>query len=294
MKRTSRIDYKILSTIGERIPKILETENIDEPIYSHTMTQERINELSINESVISDLIGDFIDENELSNLNEVTEVNIRIENIKDLRTKYRYIHTELKLLVDEYDEKYEKRVLANLQTIKSFIKEANDKKKYLQMKCKEEKDFADDVKSEAIKFQAEEVARLIDDLMQIFGGDSRDESDESIKKKRNQLESYNKEVRKIGEKIHLLMKDKSKDEQVNILLNDAKKRYVQLLTSKDQFVKELNQECEMRELDKNEKFQISSLNIKLAKFKGYESTNDIFTFQSTFEKLYLKSTPHEI
>ena len=48
---------------------------------------------------------------------------------------------------------------------------------------------------------------------------------------------------------------------------------------------------ESRELHKLETFKASCLNIKLPKFKGYDSAMDIFTFQSTFEKLYEKRTP---
>ena len=48
---------------------------------------------------------------------------------------------------------------------------------------------------------------------------------------------------------------------------------------------------ESRELHKLETFKASCLNIKLPKFEGYDSAMDIFTFQSTFEKLYEKRTP---
>ena len=48
---------------------------------------------------------------------------------------------------------------------------------------------------------------------------------------------------------------------------------------------------ESRELHKLEICKASCLNIKLPKIKGYVSAADIFTFQSTFEKLYEKRTP---
>ena len=44
-------------------------------------------------------------------------------------------------------------------------------------------------------------------------------------------------------------------------------------------------------MEKQSKFNNLSLNIKLSKFRGYNSPVDIFTFQRDFEKLYLKSTP---
>ena len=45
------------------------------------------------------------------------------------------------------------------------------------------------------------------------------------------------------------------------------------------------------EIVKEDKFKSSVLNIKLAKFKGYDSELDFFIFKSQFEKLCLKSTP---
>ena len=51
---------------------------------------------------------------------------------------------------------------------------------------------------------------------------------------------------------------------------------------------------ESRELHKLETLKASCLNIKLPKFKGYDSARDIFTFQSIFEKLYEKRTPRKM
>ena len=44
-------------------------------------------------------------------------------------------------------------------------------------------------------------------------------------------------------------------------------------------------------MSKQKTFQISSLNIKLSKFSGYDSNIDVYTFQREFEKLHLKNTP---
>ena len=47
------------------------------------------------------------------------------------------------------------------------------------------------------------------------------------------------------------------------------------------------------ELEKRQKFDEKNLNIKLTKFIGYASSTDIFTFQSDFEKVHLRTTPKE-
>ena len=70
--------------------------------------------------------------------------------------------------------------------------------------------------------------------------------------------------------------------------------YEQLMKEKELYEKFIQQETIERELEKEKSFQISSVNIKLHKFKDYASEMDIYSFQSEFEKLYLKSTPRKM
>ena len=63
------------------------------------------------------------------------------------------------------------------------------------------------------------------------------------------------------------------------------------LLKKRDFENFIKTEIQGRELLKENAFKTSFLNIKLSKFKGYNSDLDIFSFQSEFEKLYLKDTP---
>ena len=70
--------------------------------------------------------------------------------------------------------------------------------------------------------------------------------------------------------------------------------YKDLIRNKELYTFNIEKEVESRELHKLETFKASCLNIKLPKFKGYDSAMDIFTFQSTFEKLYEKRTPRKI
>ena len=45
------------------------------------------------------------------------------------------------------------------------------------------------------------------------------------------------------------------------------------------------------EIQKESMFQESMLNIKIGKFRGYNSAIDIYTFQDNFDEIYSKSTP---
>ena len=53
-------------------------------------------------------------------------------------------------------------------------------------------------------------------------------------------------------------------------------------------------ELREREIEKEKSFQITSLNIKLSKFSGYNSELDIYSFLYEFEKLHLKTTPKKM
>ena len=67
-----------------------------------------------------------------------------------------------------------------------------------------------------------------------------------------------------------------------------------LITQKNKYCTFIKEECGRRELSKEESFKTSNLNIILQKFRGYESSADICTFRSEFEKVYSRSTPRRI
>ena len=79
-----------------------------------------------------------------------------------------------------------------------------------------------------------------------------------------------------------------------IEVTQIKTKYKALVTSKDLYVLKLDKEVQEREIEKRKSFDSSNLNIKLAKFKGYNSPLDIYTFQDEFEKLYKKGTPSQL
>ena len=70
--------------------------------------------------------------------------------------------------------------------------------------------------------------------------------------------------------------------------------YQHLITRENEYCTFINEECSRKELSKEESFKTSNLKIKLQKFRGYESSADIYTFRSEFEKVYSRSTPRRI
>ena len=77
-------------------------------------------------------------------------------------------------------------------------------------------------------------------------------------------------------------------------VDDIKQKYDDVVKSKENYVTDLKKAIAERDLDKEDIFKESTLNIKLSKFKGYGSATDIYTFKSDFEKLYLRATPKRL
>ncbi|XP_066924657.1 uncharacterized protein [Clytia hemisphaerica] len=67
--------------------------------------------------------------------------------------------------------------------------------------------------------------------------------------------------------------------------------YDALVVSKSMYVTNLEATLKHQEIAKEQKFQSSKLNIKLSKFKGYDSSSDFYSFKTDFDKLHAKSTP---
>lgn len=71
-------------------------------------------------------------------------------------------------------------------------------------------------------------------------------------------------------------------------------RYESITLLQTNYSKSLKSEIKNREIEKENLFHESKLNIKLNKFAGYDSLVDIYTFQSDFEKVYSRTTPKRL
>ena len=80
---------------------------------------------------------------------------------------------------------------------------------------------------------------------------------------------------------------------VNVIKNTTE-NYDKLIRERDIYVSFVKSEMDKREIIKGDKFKTKLLNIKISKFKGYNSELDIYSFQSIFEKLYSKCTPADV
>ena len=158
MKRSKRLDYKKLSETGERIQKEVEVEEDKQEVVEEQgeevaelsnllrsisisedlqlmsreaeMEKEKIDALAVDESTIAEDIADYIDENEVEDATNISEIEGKINKREQVRTSYRKKHKELKLISgSKYGEMYEEDYDKKLSSFKEYIKKANHFKK---------------------------------------------------------------------------------------------------------------------------------------------------------------------
>ena len=118
-------------------------------------------------------------------------------------------------------------------------------------------------------------------------------SDDDVSKRRTDLAQDSKDVNLLAASVKDLIDYATDDASIKIV-KDQKHKYEKLLSIRDLYETRLLAEVKSRELDEKKAFNKSKLNIKLPKFKGYESSQDIYTFKSNFEKIHLKETPRDM
>ena len=300
--RVKRIDYKELATTGKRVVKestasenVTDIDNfnniLDNILLEDTMSEKR-KELHIEGQALSIEISDFIEENYMFQFYSDDDINRKMQRIEHLRSKYRKIHIELEMIVgEEYCTTYGKQYTSSVNDIKSYIKALNT---HIATKKNDEQKSTGDKMDMKLMFQIDEVNRLISDMEKLYDVNISNESDDNVKRRRDELTINKKEIRKIGEKIQLMYCEKIVDDDLLEKVNSVKMRYEKLLHLKENYSEQLIKLVDERDIDKSELFKVSSLNINLQKFKGYESPMDVFTFQSTFDKIHLKTTPKHL
>ena len=94
---------------------------------------------------------------------------------------------------------------------------------------------------------------------------------------------------KVTEKYQELLKFLASTEELEKSIEDLGKKYITINSMVERFKKDLIQEINNGELIKRDLTKESKLNIKLSKLSGFDSELDVYTFQTEFEKLYLRT-----
>ncbi len=240
---------------------------------------------------LSDDIHDFIDETPPQEISSsIEDLDKAIARIEDLRSAFRTKQKELQTQCWEHQkDSVQKSGEYVLNRIKTYITEAKARRKSIRDEEGAHKVNMLVKKSNKVTFINEEVRRIITDLNKVFICEIDDDTDEQITKRKEELSDQLKLFQTIPKKIEEMMDGGEFEKEIN----EIKVKYENLHSHKDLYTTRLNDELVTREIEKKKNFSNSTLNIKLHKFKGYDSTLDIYTFQDKFEKLH-KSSPKSL
>ncbi len=209
-----------------------------------------------------------------------------------------------------------------LKEIKIFITAVKAVKNTIRNKEVDQLAGDQRVKEAAEKAESERKRKtadfLLKDLERLLNGidsdidvekicDSRDLlSDEALIAKRTNLPGIQKRIDSLSNKFTELLNvvpesssspststslGTSSSSSSDPKINEFVDRYEQLQVKLIKYQEKIQEEIKSRELDKEKGFKTSSLEIKLPKFKGYDSELDIYTFKDKYEKLHGARTP---
>ena len=243
---------------------------------------------------LTDDIKDFIEENVVEDFqHNVADMDAAIQRMEDFRSAYREKHRKIFSLIEkeEYNKMFQQKPPDGLvATMKDYILRIKENRKSLrndESAAKSEKSNAD---SKYFKFLHQDLNVQMCDIAEEIDITLDDLSDYDLVLKKSRGPEMQKKLDMIWQKILELMKMNIDDKATEAI--QTKYRYIVGL--KSNHVDNLQKEVLLREIKKKESFKRSKLNIKLAKFSGYNSPSDIYTFQSDFEKIHLAETPSDV
>ena len=294
-RKKLRIDYQRFNAAGvlsyisssddeaeiEELSLSLESCSI---IESSTMANAK--KVMITIDVLKSDILDLIDE---TPENASMDMGV-VEKLEGMRSMYRAKNLELISMGVDNDDDDGKRYKEECDTTLAQIKDYIKKVKYL-LSVKDDKKEEIKQKENSILFLAEHTEIRITELNTIFGRKISQASDEELLSWKGEMVENDRRFESVAEKYQKLLKFPATNIKTIETVKRIGLRYELLSSSKTRYETSLTQTVIERELDKKNLFRESNLNIQLPKFSGYESSIDIYTFQSEFEKVYAHKTP---
>ena len=262
------------------------------PLSIDSMEQKLIS-LKTDIKVISDEINDFVDENVIDG-NYADTIAENITRIEQFRTQLRRIAVEFQSIDLEEYQKFNDDITRTFDTIKNYIKSANDYK--LKLKIRDTKLIADASTREerSLIFVVEDTQHRIAELEHFYTRDIKKASDQSLLQWQKDISNASNQFEMISQKYQEILKSPINNADLMLNVKEIGKKYSQLVLSKCKFQDEIEDAIASREIEKRQHFNESKLNIKIDKFSGYDSAKDIYTFQEEFEKVYNHTTPNNL
>ena len=259
------------------------------------MNEDSIKKLNIEQKVLANEIEDLLYENDIAHsMFTINEIDALTNKIEAMRTRFRGIHVELQWNMDEeHYEPLSKNHEKTLSLIRNYIRDLKLNRQHLRneesLRMRQNEVSAKTSQAFLIK----EISNIIVPLRKIFITDPRSFTFDELSEAKTELPTQLRTLKTLSNMVRDMLAIERPD-QCNAELDSVVKEYHELCAIKQKYVDNLQVEVRNNEVTKQGTFQSAKLNIKLAKFKGYDSVIDIYNFQSDFEKLHKKTTPNSL
>ena len=243
----------------------------------------------------------------IADLESVDDIRSKVEKVSEHMAEYIFLIKKMKSIgiEDEHQE--------DLDKMSQFINEGNQRMKTIRNEehhDRENRKFTeDDIKASKEKEKAilkkdkeyfivnrliSEISLIANDFTKVKDISVSDLEDSELLDREKAISFLESELSKLSSKITSLAERMPLDfpnrETVSKEYDSNEK---EIKTSFETYKKNILDEIRERNIGK-ERSSKSSYEIKIEKFKGYESKSDIYTFQSEFEKCHLKNVKKEL
>ena len=220
MKRvTDRIDYKKLSTTGERIIKtdyrIDDLPNLLTNLSLADMSQQdesslgetqQYKKLLLEEKNIRGEILDYVDVYDVKDVcGTIEDINDVLNKVENFRLSFRRVHLELQDILSDYSDRYGNEYDTVMSSLKGYTKDVLNKKRMLRDGESTSQSKDDIAKETTIRFQLDEIGNILLDIERFLDVDLTYTSDQELRRLRQELPSKSKLLRKAGEKIEIVL-----------------------------------------------------------------------------------------
>ena len=122
----------------------------------------------------------------------------------------------------------------------------------------------------------------------------KEEKDDTTIRRKEELKQNTQTMQQLTSMMQEIVKSNVSTVELKSDIQKLIKEYQKFEKQHQKYANQLKHKANTREVKKYKVFQQSQLNIKLEKFQGYNSSLNIYTFKSEFEKLHLNSTSRKL
>ena len=278
---TERINYKLLSETGQK--QIIQKEGVSVTVMEDQ--KDLVSSLKVKFDSTVDDINDFTDEYDLKGCScTIQDIDDVITKIENLRSKFRTLNIQIKSLDFKVADNHQEIYNQSIDKIKEFIKGTKQIRDRLRSSEEQTKMAEKEISKRSVDFLVDNIKKLFADVQVEIDVEVSKVSDDQITRRNNEIPKLRKRIDVISQNLKELILQPINDGTYKYL----KERYDELLTTFSVYESYLKNEAESRDLEKQKLFKESHLNIKLDKFKGYESALDIYSFEDAIFQFILE------